>query len=203
VFALTASDGTPHDTELCALARNRAREEAERQAKRAAMRCEWCRRPAARAPRWAHGCGPRELPPDVERCQPQSFFEDYETLSAVHTIKRATELEPNTLEGGDLMRLPLYCGKHQSSLQMVSFLNQPPGKGHSVPDALISARFAYYFEVKTARNAVSANQLMPSSRSSSACCEAAGCASRYPTAARIGASAHRCAGIFVIASAGC
>ena len=47
----------------------------------------------------------------------------------------------------------------ESSLQMVSFLNQPPGKGHSVPDALISARFAYYFEVKTARNAVSANQL--------------------------------------------
>jgi hypothetical protein len=47
----------------------------------------------------------------------------------------------------------------ESALQMVSFLNQPPGKGHSVPDALISARFAYYFEVKTARNAVSANQL--------------------------------------------
>jgi len=47
----------------------------------------------------------------------------------------------------------------ESSLQMVSFLNQPPGKGHSVPDALISARFAYYFEVKTARHVVSANQL--------------------------------------------
>ena len=27
-------------------------------------------------------------------------------------FKPATELEPNTLEGGDLMRLPLYCGKH-------------------------------------------------------------------------------------------
>ena len=24
----------------------------------------------------------------------------------------ATELPPNTFEGGDLMRLPLYCGKH-------------------------------------------------------------------------------------------
>jgi hypothetical protein len=47
----------------------------------------------------------------------------------------------------------------ESSLQMVSFANQPPGKGHSVPNALISARFAYWFEVKTARDAVDANQL--------------------------------------------
>ena len=29
-------------------------------------------------------------------------------------FKPATELPPNTLEGGDLMRLPLYCGKHDS-----------------------------------------------------------------------------------------
>src|SRR5258708_7230814 len=47
----------------------------------------------------------------------------------------------------------------ESSLQMVSFANQPPGKGHSVPDALFSARFAYWFEVKTARDAVDASQL--------------------------------------------
>lgn len=70
VFALTVGDTTPHDAELCAFARNHAREEAERQAKRDAMRCEWCRRPAARAPRWAHGCAPRELPPDVEQWRP-------------------------------------------------------------------------------------------------------------------------------------
>jgi hypothetical protein len=42
---------------------------------------------------------------------------------------------------------------------MVSFTNQPHGQGRSVPDALISARFAYWFEVKTAHNAVTAKQL--------------------------------------------
>jgi hypothetical protein len=47
----------------------------------------------------------------------------------------------------------------ESSLAMVTFTNQPPGRGHSVPDARISARFAYWFEVKTARNALSAHQL--------------------------------------------
>jgi len=47
----------------------------------------------------------------------------------------------------------------ESSLQMVSFTNQPPGKGHSVPDARISARFSYWFEVKTSRNVLSADQL--------------------------------------------
>jgi hypothetical protein len=70
VFALTAGDRTPRDTDLCAFARNRARDEAERQAKRDAMRCEWCRRPAGRPPRWALGCAPRELPPDVEQWRP-------------------------------------------------------------------------------------------------------------------------------------
>jgi len=35
---------------------------------------------------------------------------------------------------------------------MVSFTNQPPSKGRSVPDARISANFVYWFEVKTARN---------------------------------------------------
>jgi hypothetical protein len=47
----------------------------------------------------------------------------------------------------------------EASLQMVSFTNQPPGK-RSIPDARISARFAYWFEVKTARNALSARQLV-------------------------------------------
>jgi hypothetical protein len=70
VFALTANDRTPRDTELCAFARNRAGDEAEHQAKRDAMRCEWCRRPAARELRWAHGCAPRKLPPDVEQWRP-------------------------------------------------------------------------------------------------------------------------------------
>jgi hypothetical protein len=46
----------------------------------------------------------------------------------------------------------------EASLQMVSFTNQPPGR-RSVPDARISARFAYWFEVKTARNALSSHQL--------------------------------------------
>jgi nucleotide-binding universal stress UspA family protein len=41
---------------------------------------------------------------------------------------------------------------------MVSFTNQPPGR-RSVPDARISARFAYWFEVKTARNALGVRQL--------------------------------------------
>ncbi len=47
----------------------------------------------------------------------------------------------------------------EASLQLVSFVNQPVGKGASVPDARISAHFAYWFEVKTARNALSVGQL--------------------------------------------
>jgi hypothetical protein len=47
----------------------------------------------------------------------------------------------------------------ESSLQMVSFANQPPGKGHSIPDARISARFAYWFEVKTTRGTLDKVQL--------------------------------------------
>lgn len=47
----------------------------------------------------------------------------------------------------------------EASLQLVSFVNQPVGKGASVPDARIAAHFAYWFEVKTARNALSVNQL--------------------------------------------
>ncbi|MFA9430760.1 hypothetical protein [Egicoccus sp. AB-alg2] len=47
----------------------------------------------------------------------------------------------------------------ESSLQLVSFVNQPPGRGASVPDGRISARFSYWFEVKTVPDAVSRRQL--------------------------------------------
>ncbi len=58
-----------------------------------------------------------------------------------------------------LLETILAAAAGESSLQMVTFTNQPPGRGHSVPDARISARFAYWFEVKTARNALDAVQL--------------------------------------------
>jgi hypothetical protein len=57
-----------------------------------------------------------------------------------------------------LLETILAAAAGEASLQMVSFTNQPPGK-RSVPDARIWARFAYWFEVKTARNALSARQL--------------------------------------------
>ena len=47
----------------------------------------------------------------------------------------------------------------ESSLQFVAFVNQPAGAGASVPDARISAHFAYWFEVKTARNSLAMTQL--------------------------------------------
>jgi hypothetical protein len=40
------------------------------------------------------------------------------------------------------------------ALQMVTFINQPVGTGESIPDARIAAAFTYWFEVKTARNAL-------------------------------------------------
>lgn len=58
-----------------------------------------------------------------------------------------------------LLESILAAAAGESSLQMVAFTNQPPGKGHSVPDARISARFTYWFEVKTARNVLSSSQL--------------------------------------------
>lgn len=58
-----------------------------------------------------------------------------------------------------LLQTILAAASGESSLQMIIFTNQPPGKGHSVPDARISARFAYWFEVKTSRNAVDGKQL--------------------------------------------
>lgn len=71
VFALTAAESTPRGAELCATARNRARDEARREARGDAMRCELCRRPAGGpAPRWPLGCAPREMPPEVEQWRP-------------------------------------------------------------------------------------------------------------------------------------
>src|SRR5438105_3126063 len=58
-----------------------------------------------------------------------------------------------------LLQTILAAASGESSLQMIMFTNQPSGKGHSVPDARISARFAYWFEVKTARGAVDGKQL--------------------------------------------
>jgi hypothetical protein len=58
-----------------------------------------------------------------------------------------------------LLETILQRASGESSLQTVSFTNQPPGKGHSVPDGLISGRFAYWFEIKTTRNALAAKQL--------------------------------------------
>jgi hypothetical protein len=58
-----------------------------------------------------------------------------------------------------LLETILAAAAGESSLQMVTFTNQPPGKGRSVPDARISARFAYWFEVKTTLNALETQQL--------------------------------------------
>ncbi len=59
-----------------------------------------------------------------------------------------------------LLETLLGAASGEASLQMVTFTNQPSGQGHSVPDGCISARFAYWFEVKTTRNAVRAGQLV-------------------------------------------
>lgn len=53
----------------------------------------------------------------------------------------------------------LAAASGESSLEMVTFTNQPAGRGGSVPDARIAGRFSYWFEVKTARNAVDRHQL--------------------------------------------
>lgn len=58
-----------------------------------------------------------------------------------------------------LLEIILASAAGEASLAMVAFTNQPPGRGHSVPDARISARFSYWFEVKTARNALDSHQL--------------------------------------------
>ena len=46
-----------------------------------------------------------------------------------------------------------------SALQLVSFVNQPPGEGHSIPDARMTGNFDYWFETKTAPNALHEPQI--------------------------------------------
>jgi hypothetical protein len=46
----------------------------------------------------------------------------------------------------------------ESALQLVAFVNQPAGAGTSVPDARMSARFDYWFEMKTSLNALAGKQ---------------------------------------------
>lgn len=58
-----------------------------------------------------------------------------------------------------LVEAILAAASGESSLQMVSFANQPNGKGASVPDALIKGHFAYWFELKTERDALTERQL--------------------------------------------
>jgi hypothetical protein len=58
-----------------------------------------------------------------------------------------------------LLESLLAAAAGEASLAMVTFANQPAGRGHSVPDARISAHFSYWFEVKTTRNALAAHQL--------------------------------------------
>jgi hypothetical protein len=48
----------------------------------------------------------------------------------------------------------------ETALTTVTFAKQPPGRGAYVPDARISARFAWWFEVKTERAAVRRQQLI-------------------------------------------
>ena len=53
----------------------------------------------------------------------------------------------------------LAAASGESALQTVTFVNQPPGQGASVPDGCIAAHFAYWFEVKTTRDGVRKEQL--------------------------------------------
>jgi hypothetical protein len=58
-----------------------------------------------------------------------------------------------------LLEAILAAAAGEPSLQMVTFTNQPPSKGRSVPEGRISARFAYWFVVKTAHNTLGTDQL--------------------------------------------
>ncbi len=58
-----------------------------------------------------------------------------------------------------LLERLLAASSGESTLEMVTFSNQPAGKGSSIPDARISARFSFWFEVKTSRNALGPVQL--------------------------------------------
>jgi len=56
--------------------------------------------------------------------------------------------------GLDLVERLLGAAAGESSLQLVSFANQSGKGGSGVPDAVVSARFRFLFEVKTARGAI-------------------------------------------------
>jgi len=47
----------------------------------------------------------------------------------------------------------------ESALQLVSFVNQPSGLGHSIPDARMTGNFDYWFETKTVPNALHEPQI--------------------------------------------
>lgn len=59
-----------------------------------------------------------------------------------------------------LLEQLLAAATGEAALTTVTFINQPPGAGASVPDARISARFAWWFEVKTERGALRRDQLV-------------------------------------------
>ena len=65
-------------------------------------------------------------------------------------------------ERSDIARLEkiLAAASGETSLQLVSFDNQPGAGGGTVPDARIAGNFALWFETKTARNAVRPDQLV-------------------------------------------
>lgn len=63
------------------------------------------------------------------------------------------------LELSLLERLLGACAQ-ESALQLVAFVNQPAGVGASVPDARMSAQFDYWFETKTAPDALGQEQLL-------------------------------------------
>lgn len=58
-----------------------------------------------------------------------------------------------------LLERLLAAASGESTLEMVTFSNQPAGRGASTPDARISAHFSFWFEVKTRRDAVDRTQL--------------------------------------------
>jgi hypothetical protein len=58
-----------------------------------------------------------------------------------------------------LLESLLAAAAGESALQMVTFSNQPSGRGASVPDARIFRTFRYWCEVKTARNALRLGQI--------------------------------------------
>jgi hypothetical protein len=61
--------------------------------------------------------------------------------------------------GVSVLERILAAATEEASLELVTFANQPPGAGQSVPDGVISAQFRYLIEVKTTSNALKPEQL--------------------------------------------